>query len=303
MAGSTPNAQALYAHLATKCTTTCRCWLLQRKDGWTRGFTDHDADISFDGMVFGASSGVTASALETTTGLAVNNSETVGALSDAGISEADIEAGRFDEAQVTCWLVNWVDPNERVVRFTGTLGEVTRNDGAFGAELRGLTDALNRPRGRLFQRSCSAVLGDSKCRFNLNSAGYFAEFDVADVEDARVIRFSDHGGFSAGWFERGRLRILDGAGSGLIGWIKNDLSSGGMREVTLWQGLRADVRAGDRIRLEAGCNKTASQCAMKFNNFMNFRGCPHIPGEDWLTSYPRSGEEYDGGSMNAPIVS
>lgn len=303
MAGETSESQALLAHLSTGCTTTCRCWLLARKDGWTRGFTDHDADISFGGIVFRASSGFTASALETTTGLSVNNSEAIGALSDAGITESDVEAGRFDQARVTYWLVNWADPGQRVMRFKGKLGEVTRNGEAFSAELRGLTEGLNQPRGRLYQRSCSAVLGDSKCRFDLSKAGYSVETGVAGAEGARVFRLTNPGGFAAGWFERGQLQILDGAGVGLTGWIKNDLVGGGTRNITLWQGLRTNIQAGDRVRLTAGCNKTGSQCAKKFGNFINFRGCPHIPGEDWLTSYPRSGEDHDGGTMNAPIAS
>lgn len=100
MTDVTNGAQALYDHLATGATTTCRCWLVERKDGWRRGFTDHDEDIEFEGVRFGASSGFTASALEETTGLSVNNTEAVGALSDVGISELDIEAGRFDDASV-----------------------------------------------------------------------------------------------------------------------------------------------------------------------------------------------------------
>lgn len=302
MAGTDVHSQAFFEHLAGGTTTTCRCWRLERKDGWVRGFTDHDADLFFDGTTFLASTGLTASALETTTGLAVDNTEAVGALSDAGISEGDIEAGRFDGACVTHWLVNWRAPEQRVVRFRGSIGEVSRNDDAFSAELRGMTEILNQPRGRVFQRDCAAVLGDAKCRFDLSKSGFSVELEIVEVEDARVFHVDAVEQFEEGWFERGRLTVLDGTGAGLWGWIKNDLADGDLRELTLWQGMRADIRAGDRIKLEAGCDKTATTCANKFSNFLNFRGCPHIPGEDWLTSYPRSGEDYGGGSMNAPIV-
>jgi uncharacterized phage protein (TIGR02218 family) len=40
--------------------------------------------------------------------------------------------------------------------------------------------------------------------------------------------------------------------------------------------------------LEAGCDKRAETCRLKFANFLNFRGFPHVPGEDWLASYPTS---------------
>lgn len=299
----TPQGMALYDHLRAGVTTTCRCWLLERRDGWARGFTDHDEDVVFDGVRFAASSGFSASALDTTTGLAVDNTEAVGALSAAGLTEADIEAGRFDEAAMTVWLVNWEDVAQRVVRFRGTLGEVVRKDDSFAVELRGMTEPLNQSRGRLFQRDCSAVLGDGKCRFDLATPGFSTEIPVVQAVRAQVLRFANPPDFAAGWFTRGRLRVMDGAAAGLSGWIKADAIRGTEREITLWQGLRAPVAPGDLVRIEAGCDKQAITCAGKFENFVNFRGCPHIPGESLLTAYPRRGEAHDGGSLNAPIVS
>lgn len=303
MAEFTGDSPALFEHLTGKVTTICRCWLIERRDGWVRGFTDHDQDLVFDGVTFSASTGMTASSLEATTGSSVNNAEAIGALNDIGLSEEDIEAGRFDAAEVRFWLVNWMDPEQRVVRFRGTIGENTRNDESFSAELRGMTDPLNQPRGQVFQSSCSAVLGDDQCRVDLDQAEFSAEVVLEEVEDARVLRFSNPAGFDEYWFERGRLEVVDGAGQGLRGWIKNDLVQGDIREVTLWKSLRSDIRPGDTVRLRAGCDKCASTCASKFANFYNFRGFPHIPGEDWLTSYPVRGSGNDGGSMNSPIVS
>ena len=303
MAVSNGQAQALHDHLEGGVATTCRCWKVQRKDGWCRGFTDHDDDLAFESVQFKASSGFNTNALEATTGLSVNNTEAVGALSDAGISEEDIEAGRFDGAEVTLWLVNWQDPNARAISFRGTIGEIARKDGAFSAELRGLTEQLNQPMGRVFQSGCSADLGDKKCSFDTTLAGFRIECAITSAADARVFRVPNNGQFAGGWFERGQLIVLDGEGAGLSGWIKNDVVVGGEREITLWQGLRSAIAPGDTVRLIAGCDKTAAHCAIKFDNFLNFRGCPHIPGEDWLTSYPRSGEDYDGGSINSPIVS
>ncbi len=54
---------------------------------------------------------------------------------------------------------------------------------------------------------------------------------------------------------------------------------------------------GDLIRVEAGCDKRLETCRFKFNNILNFQGFPHIPGEDWLMSYPSEGQPHDGGSL------
>lgn len=288
---------ALYAHLEGAITTVCRCWRLQRRDGATFGFTDHDGDLVFDSTVFRAGSGLSASAVQQTTGLSVDNTEALGALSDASVTEADLIAGRYDGAEVVAWLVNWAAPEERVIQFRGTLGEIARSGGAFRAELRGLTEALNQPQGRVIQSSCGAVLGDGACRFDLSQPGYFVERAVEAVEAGRVFAFTALAGFDDRWFERGRFTVLSGAAAGLVGMVKNDRIGPAGRRVELWQALATGVAVGNMVRIEAGCDKRADTCRMKFGNFMNFRGFPHVPGDDWLTSYPTRSASRSGGSL------
>ena len=154
-------AAALDAHLATGTTQVARCWAVTRRDGMRYGFTDHDMKIVFENIEFKPETGLTATALSQTTGLSVDNTEAVGALSDAAITEEDITAGRFDGAEVQAWLVQWDAPENRVLQFRGSLGELTRANGAFTAELRGLAEAMNSATGRVYLRPCAAVLGDA----------------------------------------------------------------------------------------------------------------------------------------------
>lgn len=291
------SAEGLYQHLETGVTTVARAWLVRRRDGMTLGFTDHDRDLTFEGDTYRAGSGLTAKALQQTTGLAVDNSEATGALSDASITEEDILAGRFDKAEVTAWLVNWADPDQRVMQFRGSLGEIVRSGGAFQVELRGLTEALNQPQGKVIQRPCPAILGDSLCRFDLALPGYAAERQVETVEGGRVFRWASFAGFDDRWFERGRFRVLTGAAAGTLGVVKNDRLSSNKREIELWQGILPSVAVGDLVRIEAGCDKRSETCRLKFGNFLNFRGFPHVPGEDWLASYPLRTSQNDGGSL------
>ena len=298
MSVGSSGAGALYAHLATGATTVARAWGVVRTDGRVFGFTDHDRDLSFEGIVFKASSGMTASALLQTTGLGIDNAEAVGALSDAAVTEADILAGRFDGAAVRVWLVNWADVGARVLQFNGTFGQITRGAGAFHAELRGLTEQINTAQGQVFQTSCAAVLGDGRCRFDMTQPGYFAEVAVERVDAARVFGFSGFAGYDDRWFERGRVVVLNGAAAGLVGVVKNDRLSDAGRVVELWQGLGAEVVPGDIVRIEAGCDRLSATCRLKFHNLLNFRGFPGIPGEDWLTSYPTTAGVNDGGSLS-----
>ncbi len=292
-------SDAMKAHLAGGTTTLARCFAVTRKDGLVLGFTDHDRDLGFDGITFRADSGLTAKAIQQATGLSVDNSEAFGALRSTAITEADILAGRYDGAEVRAWLVNWAEPAVRVLQFRGTLGEIVRSGGAFTAELRGLSEALNQPVGLIYHARCSAVLGDGRCGFDLSQPGYAEERPVETVEDGRVFRFAAMPGFEDRWFEKGRLVVLDGVAKGLVGSIKNDRAAGGGgREVELWQNLGAAPAQGDMVRIEAGCDRRAETCRLKFDNFLNFRGFPHIPGEDWVMSYPVSSARNDGGSLS-----
>lgn len=285
------------AHLATGTTSICRCWYVRRQDGVGLGFTDHDEDVVFDDLRFRASDGLSARALEQTTGLAVDNTEALGVLSDIGLREDDILAGRYDGAEVRAWLVNWLEPDQRHLMFRGEIGEIERAGGAFKAELRGLTERLNQPQGRVYQRPCAAVLGDGECGVNLTAPGYFAERSVESVAKGKIFGFDLFDGFSDRWFEQGRLVVLSGASKGDVRVIKNDRLTAEGRRIEVWEALRGGIAPGDQVRFEAGCDKRAETCRLKFDNLLNFRGFPHLPGEDWLMAYPTSAEENDGGSL------
>ncbi|WP_425071036.1 DUF2163 domain-containing protein [Sagittula sp. S175] len=287
----------LHEHLATGVTTVCRAWAVTRKDGTVFGFTDHDRDLAFDGLTFKAETGLSARALAQSTGLSVDNTEAMGALSDSAIREEDIAAGRFDGAEVVAWLVNWSDVNARRVMFRGHIGEVRRGEGAFHAELRGLSEALNRPVGRVYQKPCTAVLGDASCGFDLNTSGYVHEDALFGVEETRVFLCGPLTGFEPGWFQRGRLTVLSGDAAGLSAAIKRDqFRPDGTRVIEIWEPLRASPVAGDLVRLEAGCDKRFDTCRLKFGNLVNFQGFPDIPEEDWVMVHPASAKAKTGGS-------
>ena len=286
----------LLEHLGTGVTTTCRAWALTRRDGVVMGFTDHDRLLAFEGIAFRPDTGLSALALQQTTGLSVDNTEALGALNDAAIREADIDAGRYDGAELRAWLVNWQDVAARRLLFRGSIGELRRAGGAFEAELRGLTDALNVPLGRVYQKACSAVLGDRDRRFDLDTPGYVSERPAEEVEESRVFRFAEMGGFAEDWFRHGVIRVLSGAAAGLIGLIKRDRTEGTGRVIELWHPLGAKVMPGDALRIEAGCDKRRGTCQFKFDNLVNFQGFPDIPGDDWTITDPSKAPRLDGGS-------
>ncbi|MBX3495922.1 MAG: DUF2163 domain-containing protein [Parvibaculum sp.] len=284
----------LAAHLASGATTLATCWKLTRADGATMGFTDHDRDIAFGGTTYEAAGGFTASALEHSSGLAVDNLDVAGALSSARIEEGDLAAGLYDDAEVEIWRVNWQAPAERVLLRKGNIGEVTRGRGSFTAELRGLAHRLNQPTGRIFQYGCDADLGDARCGIDLANGAFHGEGAVTSAEDDRVLVASGLGGFAAGWFERGKLVFTSGANEGAAMEVKaHALAPEGAR-LELWRRMARPVEAGDTFTVTAGCDKQFAACRAKFANGINFRGFPHMPGNDFVVARAGDGPN-DGG--------
>ena len=288
---------ALLDHLRTGATHTCTCWAVTRRDGVVHGFTDHDRTLSFDGISFSPTAGLSARALASSSGLSVNNSAAVGVLSTVAITEPDIMAGRYDGAAVTTWLVRWDDVAARQVRFRGTIGEITRGAGGFEAELQGLTEALNQPQGRSYLKTCSAVLGDARCGVNLGDPSFVMTHKLDTAPQGHVIAMTDHGNYDAGWFEDGLCVVQSGNAAGLQVAIKSDVTDGDQRLITLWALFAHPLQAGDTLRFIAGCDKRADTCREKFANLINFQGFPDIPGDDWLVSVPRSDQPNTGGSL------
>jgi uncharacterized phage protein (TIGR02218 family) len=240
---------------------------------------------------------MTARALQQSTGLAVDNSEAVGALSAEGLRETDLVAGRWDGARVRIWEVEWSAPDQRRLLFAGRLGEIAREGQSFRAELRGMAEALNAGRGRVIQPLCAAVLGDGQCRANLAQPGYVLERSAVAVRgDGTEIDLGPVAGVAPGWFSHGRVRVLDGTAAGLEGVVRADRLTAAGRVLALWQAIPG-LAAGDPLRLEPGCDKRLETCRLKFDNVLNFRGFPDVPGEDWLAAWPRIGGVHDGGSL------
>lgn len=286
---------ALQAHLDGGVTTLARCWRLALTDGRVRGFTEHDRDLAFGGVTYLAATGFAASAAESRMGLSVGDAEVAGVLSDDGIDAGELEAGLYDGARVETWLVNWADADARVMLGAGEIGEVRRGRDAFEAEIRSLSARLNVPVGRTYQPVCDAVLGDARCAVDVSAPALRGAGEVVSSVDGRVLGVGGMEGFEASWFEHGVLVWTSGANAGLRGEVRGS----GPAEIVLWRAAARAVAAGDTFVVTAGCDKRIGTCAAKFGNVVNFRGCPSMPGNDWIAAYPVEGGRNDGGSLNA----
>jgi uncharacterized phage protein (TIGR02218 family) len=288
---------AFAAHLAGEATTVCQCWKLTRKNGVVSGFTDHDLPLTVDGFACRPGSGFAASEARSSLGLAVDTVDVEGALSSADLAEQDIEAGLFDDATVETYLVNWTEPAQFARIRKAVIGKITMSDGRFVAELESMAQSLDKPNGRTVRRACDAELGDARCGFDLSQAGFTASGAIVSIETADTIVVAGLDGFAAGWFTNGLITWTSGAAVGQKVRIIDHLVRAGEVVFVLWDEQAVGPMPGAAFTVVAGCDKHFQTCKAKFANQLNFRGFPHLPGNDAAYGYVTDGGKFDGGPL------
>lgn len=287
--------EPLQAKLDSGATTLCRCWILTRRDGTVVGYTDHDRDLMLDGVTCAAATGMSASEATQSFGLSIGGAEVSGAITAETLNEDDLAAGLYDAAAIKTFLVDWTDPALRLLLSAGVLGEVRRDGSAFTAEIRGPAHRLNEGSGRLFTPKCSADLGDNRCKIDLTRAQWRADGSVVTAQATALISVSGLGTFADGWFTGGKLAWTGGNNAGYAVEVKAHRAESSEIRLELWQPAPRAILAGDTFVVTAGCDKAFTTCRARFANVANFRGFPHIPGNDFLARRATQGEPGNSG--------
>ena len=272
-------------------TTYCYCWLIVRKDNERFAFTDHDRKLTLLSDEYTPVDGILTTQIRTTLDLNNDDLEVEGALSDDSISNDDLEAGLFDGASISIYMVNWETPAiDHKLLVTGKFGDFNSGEYGFTTEINSLVHELEKVQGDVYQRNCSADLGDSRCGVDLTSSTHRAITTIAATDEV-VIDCDDLSAYDDDWFTLGRVVTAGGATYQIRAHTGD--------RVELWEVPLPALAVGQSITVIAGCKKDDETCHSKFNNLINFRGHGvFMPGQDALASYPvRGKEDYDGGSL------
>lgn len=265
----------LATHMASEVTTLATCWKLTRRDSVILGFTEHDVDLVVDGVNYKAASGFTPTAIHNRASLSVDNLDVEGMLTDGSITEAGIMAGLYDFAEIEIFQVNYNDIMQGKLQLRrGWLGEVSLVKQQFVAEVRGLTQRLSQNFGELYSASCRASFADSRCK--VIAGNYTVTGTVSSVVSNQ--EFEDAGRSEEnGLYNFGKITFSSGANAGLSMEVKEFISGG---KIVLALPMPYSIGVGDSYSMIQGCDKTFSTCVNQYNNGINFRGEPHVPGLD-----------------------
>lgn len=262
-----------------------RCWLIVPTSGDPIGFTEHDKELVIDGVTYEPTEAFSGSALVSKDNFSVDNMSIVGVNSDR-ITEEDLRAGVYDNAQVYVFAVQYDDLSRGVIPLRGgKLGEVIIRGVQFETEMRTLMQRLQQKVGRVYGIECDVKrLGDSRCKIDT------APFTVTGTVSGVVNRaqFTDTSRAEAvNFFKYGTVRFLTGANAGRELEVK-DFSGTPNRRFVLIEPLPYSIAVGDTYEAIAGCDRTRATCRDKFNNLDNFRGFPDMPTETEILETPNA---------------
>lgn len=299
---------AMLVHLAQPVTTLCTCIRLTRLDGQTFALTDLDMDITIGGQTYSTAIGYSRTAINTDSAMTVSNANFLGVFDSASLTATDLRSGLFDYASLEVMAVNWSDPTMAPIMLPGAvLGEVSAQpSGIFTAELRGITQFLANQIGELYTSACKASLGDWRCKVPLSDASWTKTGTVVTVAgDNRVFTIGDLGEPRDGnstWWTEGTVTWTSGANNGR----SMEVGSWGVltRTIGLFMPMPSPIAGptettpGDTFRITPGCDKSRTMCNTRYNNVINIRATPDIPGNAVLLRVPSSSGANSTGGVN-----
>lgn len=260
-------------------------------DGLTRlGYSSFGRSLTFDGVTFRPNNGVNPGANQSSINLNVGNSEAKIFFDDAEITEQQLLSGLLDNASVLWFIFDWQFPptdldatinQSALILMQGNFGKFSGDDLSVKGEILSIEDKLSQSNPIVTQPRCRNTLGDIRCGATVasfigtvtNSGGATFNFTIGTINNASV----------TGECSNGRVEWISGSNAGSSAKISEHNDG----EIILSQLPYRSIQPGDSFRAFQGCDKTTDDCLNRFNNILNYRGEPHLPGTNALIRGPR----------------
>lgn len=267
----------LKAAFAQETTTVARFAKATWEDGTIWGFTSLDVDFDYDGVTYLADGGgITPSTVEMKADLSVANMELAGFLSNDAITEDDLRSGKWDGALVEVFDLDYMHPEYGEVRYPGyVVGNVSAGRNVFMAEVRSLSQLLQKSIGRMVTGGCSWRFGDANCGYNVEALRVTGM--VTGIAGNRRTFTDTARGEADNYFRYGEVTWTSGLNIGLKAEVRDYAAD----TFTLAFQMPFDIAGGDTYSAIPGCAKRFEEdCRDTWANSARFGGFPHVPGND-----------------------
>jgi uncharacterized phage protein (TIGR02218 family) len=268
------------AEFATQLTgsvlTLRRLWRLTAIGHDTLFYTDHDLDIDYDGETYVSEKTFEASAISNQLGTGQANFEITTLLTEA-ITKAQVEGGIYSGARVEVDAIfhDHIDYGVMPL-FTGAVTgcsvpykfqAIFSCNGFAGTGQHNFTE--------MYSPTCRAEFCDSRC-----------SLDIADFTDSGTVTavagihtFNASGiGADLNQYALGYVTWVTGPNEGR----RTEVQSSGGTQVRLLIKPPFQIEVGHTFTISQGCDKTIVTCEERYDNKVNFRGEPYVPGSDYI---------------------
>jgi uncharacterized phage protein (TIGR02218 family) len=290
----------MISHVAGTAHTRARMLRLDLVDGTTLAITDHDKNLIFDlgdgSETYLASTGMSVSDVQQSTGFDADDFEVTGPVTDTGLTtKTALLGGRFDGAVARLFQVNWANLADGAIEIqNGTVALATVRGGSFKLTVHSEIGKFQQTLGDVTTLQCRYDFGTAPCP----AVPVSVTATVSAVTDERSFSVTYAGTYASDYFNKGTVQFTSGTLAGTRKVEVYDFTSGGAGagSLVLWTGLVEAPDIGDVLTLRQGCYDLASNqsksrvaCVALLGSAVDFGGEPDLPGQDKMLTYPSGG--------------
>ena len=257
-------------------TTKIYKWIIQRTDGVGFACSNHDKRIHMGATVLEPNVDLRPSEIILHDDMLSSSFSILGSSNDTIFSEGAILSGRWKGARLRLQLADWIERTARSTICEGVLSKLQAERGELAITVDLLPEEARRPACAQTSPECRAVLGDGHCRVDMRTrkqrviVSAISEIGVS-VDGAELQRYA-----------MGRLRWTSGKDCGL----EQKIIGVSDQQLLLHDPFNCNAVIGDTAIVTEGCDGRRETCSQRFENVLNFRGEPDLPGSEILLRYP-----------------
>ncbi|MEQ9116220.1 MAG: DUF2163 domain-containing protein [Rickettsiales bacterium] len=242
------------------------CWFIKTKSHEYH-YTDFHENLIINDKEYFSGQLVKSSSFEKTNDLTHNNYEFSAIFDGEAISNELVLSGEFDQAYIEVFVID-VDDSRGIKTYIncGYIDKITFENNVFSFNVSGISRKLDKEITQIYSPFCRANFGDNRCGVDSKKHQVYASVERVLANNKILVSYAPSQKFIGG-------KVKARNNDYIIISVNN-------QTLELDSSFAEGAEYNDEVILEPNCDKSFSMCCKSYNNAINFRGEPDIPGVD-----------------------
>ena len=252
-------------------------------NGEVLGLTNIDFEFTVGTDTYNPINAIQPIASAKSLGLDIDNAEITVLVDGNIVTERDIRAGLYYQAEIQIALVDYLSPptslDTGIQIIRGHAGEVKTDNGTLNLEIVAFTEALNKAVSNTTSATCPYVFGGAQCGLDLLALNLEYQNQAITAVGDNTISVNGAGltNLNPTNFDGKGILILQNGRNQNLQLDIVSITTAGL--ITYRGDTAEDIEVGDEVTIRAGCNKTYDECTT-YDNRNRFGG--FLVGGRWL---------------------